>query len=155
MADSSANMKRLLDRQAGEAPDAAVPGGARSKAKATPSRAAPPGGPVPGTPRTLGAAKELAGFDPAVVQTALNSGVKLVELREVRDFLHHGPQNLGDFAGNEAEAAGVGSPGGLSFEADGPTELREAGSAGVAAAVVALTKIVQELAAQKQKGQKL
>ena len=134
-------------------------GNAAARNAKTKTRAAPPPGSVPRTPRPPGAANDLAGLDPAVYRSALDSGVSPHELRELGGLLGRRGHGLADYPQAQIDALG-----------DGPLCAPEGSRAGssagsgdpdhrlppapqvvspVEAAVVNLTKIVGELAKAK------
>ena len=125
----------------------------------TKTRAAPPPGSVPGTPRPPGAANDLAGLDPAVYRSALDSGVSPHELRELGGLLGRRGRGLADFPQAQTDAFGdgplcapEGSHAGSSAGSGDPDHRLPPAPQAVSpveAAVVNLTKIVGELAKAK------
>ncbi|CAE7717395.1 unnamed protein product [Symbiodinium sp. CCMP2592] len=125
--------------------------GSRPKAKAKhPERS------VPGTPRPTGAARDLPGLDPAVLKSALDSGIGKKELAEIQGVILQQRPRMSDFGpvkGAGAAADSLAPPGGESPRSSLGEEAHSVDGAGPAhleAAVVALTKIVGELAKGKR-----
>ena len=128
-----------------------------AQAKATLGAKARQEGSVPGTPKPAGAARDLSGLDPAVVRSALDSGIGRKELAEIHDLVQNRRPRLTDYGGGRAaeEGGALGSAGGdspRSLIAGSEKSRNDVGEAGgsVETAVVALTKIVAELAKGKR-----
>ncbi|CAE7460646.1 unnamed protein product [Symbiodinium sp. CCMP2592] len=155
-----ASIAKLTDFVTGAAPSQKPQGVAAPRAKnaAGPSRqkTAKPGS-VPGTPVHHGAARDLPGFDPAVVRAARESGIGQHELQELEGLLTSKRPALGDYTAAPTAAQPLGPPSELDARSQaslgiGQLDDLELGANGtpIESGVVALTRIVADLSKQKR-----
>ena len=151
MSEISATLKALVSSQSPSVPKASAALASRAaKPKAKPTEGSVPGTPVP----RGGAASELPTFDPALARVARESGLPAHELSEIRALLSRRHSSLENSAKPlppelfERAAAGVESEDEWALEAEQPVPASQP----IEAAVVALTKIVSELAGKKLLG---
>ncbi|CAE7464969.1 unnamed protein product [Symbiodinium sp. CCMP2456] len=147
---SMKELTSLVQSLVPQAPSRAAPGRPKPKPAAAPRKAvddAP--GSVPGTPLPRGTARGLAGFDPAVVSAAKQSGLEEGDLREISLLLGGARGTLRDFPpGAGAAVTPQGSAASLAGEVEAEAqELAEDAGSPVATALVTLTQIVKELSA--------